>query len=354
MFKVLESFRGAAALLVVLFHMPHWNDILKPTFIVNGYLWVNFFFVLSGFVIYSKYFNKINKLNDLVGFCKRRFFRLYPVHLVFLCIFFILEGFKNYAAINYGLTSVNLVGENPNNIHSLIKNIFFIQSVLPNQQLTYNYPSWSASVEFYTCLLFACLVLFAGKYKNILGVLIVALLIIFVAQGSLIGYKNFIACIIGFSCGSLIAYLKIKFPLTDVSKYQIISLVSIIVFFIYKNESTPDYLIYPLSMVLICTVSSDGETLVYKIFNQPVFRYIGAMSYSIYMSHAFVIWCVNQYVRVILGRPESVSLGNYYQPMLNETEGIFYCCLTLFFVLLFSALIFNYIEKPIIRWSRND
>jgi peptidoglycan/LPS O-acetylase OafA/YrhL len=52
----LESIRGLAALLVVFFHIPIENSYLDIGIIKNGYLMVDLFFVLSGFVIYNSYF----------------------------------------------------------------------------------------------------------------------------------------------------------------------------------------------------------------------------------------------------------------------------------------------------------
>lgn len=60
----LESIRGLASLLVVFFHIPKWNALLNIAIINNGYLMVDLFFVLSGYVIHSSYAGKImNKIN---------------------------------------------------------------------------------------------------------------------------------------------------------------------------------------------------------------------------------------------------------------------------------------------------
>ncbi len=80
----LESIRGLAALLIVFHHIPKWNPILDTKIINNGYLMVELFFVLSGFVIFSAYANKIGDKRDLLRFQFLRFGRLYPVHLLFL------------------------------------------------------------------------------------------------------------------------------------------------------------------------------------------------------------------------------------------------------------------------------
>ena len=50
-FQVLDSWRGICALLVALFHFPTASAISQSRFIASSYLFVDFFFVLSGFVI---------------------------------------------------------------------------------------------------------------------------------------------------------------------------------------------------------------------------------------------------------------------------------------------------------------
>lgn len=54
-FLVLDSWRGICALLVALFHFPTSSIISQSAFVGGSYLFVDFFFVLSGFVIASSY-----------------------------------------------------------------------------------------------------------------------------------------------------------------------------------------------------------------------------------------------------------------------------------------------------------
>ena len=78
-YEILDGLRGVAALMVVIFHcfetyVPHFG-----TQIVNhGYLAVDFFFVLSGFVIGYAYDDRWDKMT-VWGFFKRRLTRLHPM-----------------------------------------------------------------------------------------------------------------------------------------------------------------------------------------------------------------------------------------------------------------------------------
>src|SRR5580700_3165978 len=98
----LESIRGLAAMLVVFYHTPRWNPLCNIGIFNNGYIMVDLFFVLSGFVIYSAYAQKINSRPDLGRFQFLRFGRLYPVHITFLFVFLAIELAKYAAKLKYG------------------------------------------------------------------------------------------------------------------------------------------------------------------------------------------------------------------------------------------------------------
>ncbi|HYG39968.1 MAG TPA: acyltransferase [Cytophagales bacterium] len=78
-FEILDGLRGIAALAVVVFHFMEWifTDYSK-NFIGHGYLAVDFFFCLSGFVIGYAYDDRIEKMG-VWEFFKSRLIRLHPL-----------------------------------------------------------------------------------------------------------------------------------------------------------------------------------------------------------------------------------------------------------------------------------
>lgn len=80
-FEILDGLRGVAAMMVVLFHLCEtWNGGDHAKQIINhGYLAVDFFFMLSGFVIAYAYDDRWQKGMTLGGFFKRRIIRLQPM-----------------------------------------------------------------------------------------------------------------------------------------------------------------------------------------------------------------------------------------------------------------------------------
>jgi peptidoglycan/LPS O-acetylase OafA/YrhL len=79
-YKILDGLRGVAAITVVLFHILEIfsGGIHSEQIINHGYLAVDFFFVLSGFVVGHAYDDRWNKMT-IGGFFKRRLIRLHPM-----------------------------------------------------------------------------------------------------------------------------------------------------------------------------------------------------------------------------------------------------------------------------------
>ncbi|MDA6071498.1 acyltransferase [Flavobacterium sp. AC] len=82
-YEILDGLRGVAAILVVAFHIlevfsggDHTKQLIN-----HGYLAVDFFFLLSGFVIAHAYDDRWNTMS-LTGFLKRRLIRLHPMIIV--------------------------------------------------------------------------------------------------------------------------------------------------------------------------------------------------------------------------------------------------------------------------------
>src|SRR6187551_2944695 len=78
-FEILDGLRGIAALAVVVFHFMEWifTDSSK-NFIGHGFLAVDFFFCLSGFVIGYAYGDRVERIGVL-EFFKSRLIRLHPL-----------------------------------------------------------------------------------------------------------------------------------------------------------------------------------------------------------------------------------------------------------------------------------
>jgi len=318
---------------------------------------VDLFFVLSGFVIFNAYSDKIITQKDLIRFQFLRFGRLYPVHIIFLLVYVLIELSKYIAQIKFGIVSPNSIPFQRNNLSAFIKNIFLIQAVLPNQELTFNDPSWSISVEFYTYLLFGFSALFFRKTKILLFSFFAVVSLVMLATDSTFGYVSMIRCIAGFFIGCLTAVTTKNNKVILPPYMAVIVIILIVLFLQLKNGTTAtqyDLLIYFLTAALITSlILSPEKSLIKNILNLKPFTWLGAVSYSVYMSHLAVIWVVTQLFRFILKRPEIAGPDGKSMLQLSVTDAFAACSIIVVSVLLVSAGVYNFVEKPLREKSRN-
>lgn len=135
-YTALDGMRGVAALLVVLFHADPFFGQLVP----GGYLAVDMFFVLSGFVIEHAYGQKLRSGMNLWMFTKLRLIRFYPLYLLGLAAGILLElvliqvGAKNSISYERLLAQAALA-------------VLFIPAFFEIDAFPLNIPSWSLFIE---------------------------------------------------------------------------------------------------------------------------------------------------------------------------------------------------------------
>src|ERR1700676_2561786 len=164
--RALTGLRGVAAMLVVVYHFWPAADItsawLKWT-VGRGYLWVDLFFVLSGYVIalnYGRLFAHGFSWSVFLGFLVRRFARIYPLYIVLLgaqilYTITIYGGFKETDA-RAAVTVTHPALDIP-------ANPFLVQSLGISRSIINQ--AWSISTEFaaYLCFpIFVALVISAA------------------------------------------------------------------------------------------------------------------------------------------------------------------------------------------------
>ncbi|RZL61606.1 MAG: acyltransferase, partial [Pedobacter sp.] len=162
-FVILDIFRGIFASFVVFYHMSAFSNtaILNNKFITHADVFVDFFFVLSGFVVCYSY-QTINSAKELKTFLFKRIRRLYPLHLVLLLLFLFLELTKlvlyRYVAINNTLDNSTI---------TFFTSLFLVNSIkFPGvNDLSWNMVSWSISAELISYIVFAFSCFFVAKLK---------------------------------------------------------------------------------------------------------------------------------------------------------------------------------------------
>ena len=174
-FVVLDALRGVAAVVVVILHynMVVWPDHWRERYLGHsgGYLAVDFFIILSGFVLAHAYFDR--KSFDLWDFFKRRMFRFWPLHMVTLCVVTLLM-WRSHEWMTWQGFAINV---------TLLHNIG-----IGNYGLKFNVPSWSLSVELAVNMVVGALILAAPERR--LNTLIMSALVVFGGAVVLLGHHN--------------------------------------------------------------------------------------------------------------------------------------------------------------------
>lgn len=168
-YELLDGLRGVAALLVVFYHIFEGFSFAGGgtliTVINHGYLAVDFFFILSGFVIGYAYDDRWKKNLTLKSFFKRRLIRLHPMIVmgsVIGCLTFFIQGGVKWDGTQMATSAVML---------ALLLAMFFIPAypgagydVRGNGEMfSLNGPSWSLFFEYIGNILYA---LFIHRLSN--------------------------------------------------------------------------------------------------------------------------------------------------------------------------------------------
>lgn len=263
-FTALESLRGIAALMVVFFHISPWyQPFFDFVYARNGFHMVDFFFVLSGFVMALNYGQRIQTLGQFKQFALLRAVRLYPVHLVFLLLFLGVECLK-YLAAQRGLGGAGAIPFQTNSASAFVDQLFLVQALgfTPAAASSFNGPSWSISTEYYTYLIFGLALLLFGSKR----LTWVSLLIVLAAGGAYlsvdpIGPFDFgytLRCLCGFFVGCVVYALYARggrWP----SIVTLLALISIVIFLGFSNFQKPVLVMIPLAAILILSIIKSQE-----------------------------------------------------------------------------------------------
>lgn len=302
-FEVLDSWRGICALLVALYHFPVATALSQSPFLVSSYLFVDFFFVLSGFVIMASSGAKLRRPDGVARFAIVRFGRVYPLHL------FMLAAYVGFEVVRQLLPQLRSGSGVPftegTNIPSLFTNLLLLQSLgLERDRLTWNLASWSISAEFFTYLAFAAVMfIFRARAWLIFAVVALGLPLLIVLSGAqtmdLTYHLGFVRCLFGFSLGALIAWFQHD---AIVSKRQTvtdgmdrglwttaeIAMVTSIILFIGGAGDNQLSIATPFVFALALYLFAHEGGAVSSLLRSRGLLWLGALSYSIYMVHMFV------------------------------------------------------------------
>lgn len=343
----LDLLRTIAALIIVIYHYQHFSYYQNEPFYFfensnlplyenlsflynNGYLAVQFFFVLSGFIFYYVYFENIESgYVKFKTFFIKRFSRLYPLHILTLILVALLQ-----IVYVFLFSKPFVYGENN------LKN-FFLHLLLINHwgvfenSYSFNGPAWSLSVEEFAYIIFFISSLFYKKFvqKNSLLFLITLFFIFFILKISVESPNNFelFDGIVCFFIGGV--YSKI-FQLNNKKLLIFFLLIhGSVAYFLYV-----DYFWKLFFFPVFILFSAMLDKYIKSIINY--FGFINEISFTLYLMH-FPI----QLIIVLID----------FQFKLNiEFVSYKFFILYIIFNIAFSIFTYKYFEDPFKKKIRNS
>ena len=293
-FRVLDSWRGILALLIALGHFEAlWPGVNAPL-LRNGYLAVDFFFVLSGFVMAHAYGGRVSDGTSALSFMTRRLGRVWPLHAAVLGALLLAQ----VASFALGHSEAVFSPQFP--LQGLLTNLVFLQVLGFHDAGTWNFPAWSIAIEFWTYLLFAFTSILRGGalgFEALLLALAGGVAVAFLSPDFMSVYQGppaLARCVFGFFVGVAIHVLVARKGTPSASRAAMAELPVLalaLVFIVFAGKSVWTMTAPLIFGGLVYIFSAEAGPVSRLLSSRPFLR-IGAWSYSIYMVHAAILFAV--------------------------------------------------------------
>ncbi len=334
-------------MMVVLFHLNAGTHLHALT--RNGWAAVDFFFVLSGFVLMSASERRLSDAPWLRRFSVRRLARLYPLHLFALAVLAALVGID-------ALRTDKPLFADAHGLAALLQSLALIQGFTVNQ-LSWNFPSWSISIELWASLVFG-VTLFAARERSWIVLGLYALVLAAVAlilrepdgpatneRGVLLKDAHYLAA---FFAGALLfkAYQwASRRGHRPPAWTEVAAALLVAVIFVTADEIPPLAIIVLFAVVISIFAFDRGP--ISRTLQSPAFQALGLWSYSIYLIHPFWTIATLRALQTLgprlgqaaTGPGERLVLGG---PFAMDLAAV--VCLAL--VVATASLTYRFIERP--------
>lgn len=295
-FEVLDGLRGIAALAVVVFHYMEWiAPDSNHNFIGHGFLAVDFFFCLSGFVIAYAYDDRIKTLG-LREFFGARFIRLHP-----LVVFGSVLGLLGYLFNPFGGVEAGFLRNAGIFFSSVLLSPLPIMPSRAFNLFGLNAPAWSLFFEYVANIAYAFLLI--RIRRGLLGALVIlsALAIGFViySEKSLLGgwsgptfWDGLVRVSFSFMAGMFL--WRSQWIIKNRTGFLPLAAMLMVAFLVpfsswnLLSESLIVLLYFPFIISL-------GAGATVSVHMRGLCVFLGKISYPLYMTHYWLIWIFGDY-----------------------------------------------------------
>ncbi len=288
----LTSMRFFAAAWVVAMHYSWWlpMGVGDLPILSQGGMAVDFFFVLSGFVLAHAHFDAVVEHRlDVRDFLTRRLARIYPMHAVTLL-------FYAFVVVTASLVSVPLPNPDRYEAWQLLLNVTLLHALQTHDAGAWNYPSWSIGAEWVAYLAFpiaAIRILRRGRQRagRKVAILVAALVLTWAGAPLFLGapffhlHTNFgwVRVLPEFALGIALYGWGKTTRLTALASPLALLILCTAILLLAWHDMTLGMLV-PMSLLILAgaEMARSGHS---GFLALPLFIYAGEISYALYMVH---------------------------------------------------------------------
>ncbi|HVT53028.1 MAG TPA: acyltransferase [Dongiaceae bacterium] len=351
----LTPLRGIAALWVVFYHfsaeyLPQLNTKDFSHIIPKGYLAVDLFFLLSGFVLAHVYGAGLERGDRcrFLPFIRARLARVYPLHLFVLVVFVSLTlavGLLHHPSGRF-TAPMPLTGER--SLTALVANLFMLQGIHAGG-LSWNYPAWSISTEFMAYLAFPLLLPVVWRAGPRLRLALTLLLL-----GALAGFSYatgdyfnqwdgapaVLRCLDEFLMGC-VAYVTFGRNAAGILASDWVAFPTLGLLLLLLQSDGPDIAAVLLfAPLILATVANDGRFA--QMLNARPLIWLGEISYSLYLVQDLVKYATTEFL----------SAAGLHHRQLSLPVSVALAAAMIVTCLLMSTLTYRLVEQPARRYLK--
>ncbi|URW74457.1 acyltransferase [Sphingomonas donggukensis] len=346
-YPALETCRGICALMVAVMHIPWDWSFRSAPLVRHSWLFVDFFFVLSGFVIANAFIERMRDRAAVATFARRRFFRLYPLHIVTTLATLALIGVRY---VMEPASTIETMKINADWWWLAASNVFLVHAWGVSGDAVLNTASWSISTEVAAYIAFGLICsLVATPGRRVLahlalGIASAAVLLLFrhdVGLGGDVTLRVF-RCTYSFALGVGIWWLVRKREIGGKgevsSAVQVMASAVVIAMVIVVGGYGVSTMLIPFAFAAaILALAGGPDSFVSRCLSIGPLLWLGTLSYSVYLTHALV--------QTVFDVARKRAMGSI--DLTTETWiGDALVLVSTFAVLLVSAVTYRWIEAP--------
>jgi peptidoglycan/LPS O-acetylase OafA/YrhL len=289
----LDGIRGLAALGVVVYHYHKHlegaplESVLFPIY-RGGLLFVDLFFVLSGFILAQVYSHEA-RYPTLRPAVVSRVARLYPLHLLTLFIVAVLQKLHVILTDHCFIYVYN-------DWYHLALNVFMLNESGLQTGFSFNGPSWSISTEFIVNILFLAVALRNPKRALLLGLMLAIGMIALDATVHwteppryLLPFNRLFRCFLSFGAGLVLRGIHERVKALRAPKWLVetalIAAIGAMLYFMSMPERPATYYVLTLAVFPALVLLSLRSSIVGAVLRARPIVHLGHISFSIYLLH---------------------------------------------------------------------